>query len=341
MRAMRMRVSVAAAVLALAMLAAPLAGSGTPATSAPRVAVVLDPAGCSGENTLRLCESIIAALRRTGVTARIVAPTFREDIGDSLALIARQGYEAVTLWGVYYDRKVAAVARRFPRVRFVVIDGSRTEVPTAPPNVQGVVLRTREAAYLAGWLAAKLETRRPGRDVVGVVGGDPTVPAVMEFVRGFVAGAKRAAPRARVLVDYSDDFLDQSKCAALARRQIARGAGTVFNVAGGCGLGTMRAAAEAGVWAVGVDSDQSFLGPHVLTSVLKGFEAGFAEVLRQVEAGRVRTGGDTVLTLRDGAAGLGRISKKVPRALVAQVEDLERRIVAGDLRVPGVVTSRR
>ena len=78
----------------------------------------------------------------------------------------------------------------------------------------------------------------------------------------------------------------------------------------------MRAAADAGVWAVGVDSDQSVLGPHVLTSVLKSFEAGFAEVLRQVEANRVRTGRDTVLTMRDGSAGLGRISPKVPRSLV-------------------------
>ena len=111
----------------------------------------------------------------------------------------------------------------------------------------------------------------------------------------------------------------------------------VFNVAGGCGLGTMKAAADAGVWAVGVDSDQSSLGPHVLTSVLKSFEAGFAEVLRQVEAERVRTGRDTVLTMRDGAAGLGRISPKVPRSLAAQVEELRRRIVAGTVRVPGVV----
>ena len=296
---------------------------------------MLDPGGCAGENTLRLCEQIRNALSHSTVRGRVVAPTFRENLADTLALLARQGYKAVTIWGLHADPPVAAVARRYPDVRFAVIDGSRAEVPNAPPNIQGIVLRTREAAFLAGWLAAKLEARRPGRDTVGVVGGI-AIPQVTEFVHGFVAGAKRATPRVKVLVDYSDDFLDASKCAALARRQIARGAGVVFNVAGGCGLGTMKAAADAGVWAVGVDSDQSSLGPHVLTSVLKSFEAGFAEVLRQVEAKRVRTGRDTVLTMRDGAAGLGRISPKVPRSLAAQVEELRRRIVAGTVRVPGI-----
>ena len=81
--------------------------------------------------------------------------------------------------------------------------------------------------------------------------------------------------------------------------------------------------------------------PHVLTSVLKSFRAGFAEVLRQVEAKRVRTGRDTVLTMRDGAAGLGRVSPRVPHSLAAQVEELRQRIVAGTVRVPGVAATRR
>jgi len=210
-------------------------------------------------------------------------------------------------------------------------------VKNPPPNVSGLLLQAREAAFLAGWLAAKLEQRRPGPDVVGVVGGFE-VPPVTDFVDGFAAGARRASPRVKVLVDYSDDFVDRTKCAALARRQIARGAGAVFNVAGGCGLGAMRAAGDAGIWAVGVDSDQSFLGPHVLTSVLKRYEAGFEDVFNRVKTGKPRTGRDTTLTIRDGAAGLGRISPRVPRPLVMQLHRLERQLTTGSLRV-SVVSS--
>jgi basic membrane protein A len=297
------------------------------------VIVVFQADGCPPRNTVEVCEGIRRAARRTGVRARVVAPTPQESLRDFLALTAQQGYDAVVLAGIGFDPAVLAVARRSPDVPFVVLDGSRAEARNAPPNVDGLMLQAREAAFLAGWLAAKLEQRRPGPDVVGVVGGWEFGP-VTDFVDGFVAGAKRAVPHVKVLVDYADDFVDQGKCSALARRQIARGAGTVFNVAGACGLGTMRAAAQAGVWAVGVDSDQSFLGPHVLTSVLKSYEAGFVDVFEKVKSGKLSTGRDTVLTMRDGAAGLGRISPRVPRPLVAQLHRLERRIKSGELRVP-------
>jgi basic membrane protein A len=333
MRRSRMRLGLAAAGIAVA--AACATGSGTMAAAGPepRVAVVLDVGGCPDTDTLELCEGIRRAMRRTGVKARIVSPTFRESLADFLALIAQQRYDAVVLFGLYYDPQVSAVARRNPKVPFIVMDAPRTDVPNAAPNVEGEVLQAREAAFLAGWLAAKLEQRRPGPDVIGAVAGVRGVPGVETFLDGFVAGATRAAPRIKVLVDYSDDWVDQGKCAALARRQIARGAGTVFNVAGACGLGVIQAAADADIWAIGVDSDQSFLGPHVLTSVLKSFEAGFVDVFNRVKTGKLHMGRDTTLTMRDGAAGLGRISPRVPRTLVTRVRQLERQIVTGKLRV--------
>ena len=333
MRSSRMRLGLAAAGVAAAAACATSAETSAAAPE-PQVAIVLDVGGCPDTDTLRLCEGIRRAMSRTGVHARIVSPTFREDLADFLSLIARQGYAAVVLFGLYYDPQVAAVARRYPKVPFIVMDAPRSDVPNAPPNVQGEVLQAREAAFLAGWLAAKLERRRPGPDVVGAVAGVRGVPGVMTFLDGFIAGARRAAPRVKVLVDYSMDWVDSAKCAALARRQIARGAGTVFNIAGACGLGTMQAAADAGIWAIGVDSDQSFLGPHVLTSVLKSFEAGFVDVFNRVKTGKLGTGRDTVLTMRDDAAGLGTISPRVPGALVTQLRRLQHQITTGRLRVP-------
>jgi basic membrane protein A len=332
MRGLRRRLGLAAVGIAVA--AACLTGAATAAAAgpAPRVAVVLEVGGCPETDTLELCEGIRRAMDRTGVQARIVSPTFRESLADFLALIARQHYDAVVLFGLHYDPQVSAVARRYPNVPFIVMDAPRADVPNAPPNVEGEVLQAREAAFLAGWLAAKLEQRRPGPGVVGAVGG-VRVPGVATFMDGFVAGARRAAPGVKVLVDYSDDWVDRTKCAALARQQIARGAGTVFNVAGGCGLGAMQAAADAGIWAIGVDSDQSFLGPHVLTSVLKSFEAGFVDVFTRVKTHNLRAGRDTTLTMRQGAAGLGRISPKVPHTLVTRLRQLERQIITGKLRV--------
>jgi basic membrane protein A len=329
------RIGLAAAGLAGAVILA--AGAVASASPAPlvqkaRVAVVLQGDGCPPKHTVEICEGIREAARRTGIRPRVVAPTLRENLEDFLALTAQQGYDAIVLAGIGLEPAVLRVARRYPYLPFIVIEGSRADVKNPPPNVSGLTLQPREAAFLAGWLAGKLEQRRPGPDVVGVVGGWKVTP-VTDFVDGFAAGARRAAPRVKVLVDYSDDFVDPTKCAALARRQIAQGAGVVFNVAGGCGLGAMGAAADARVWAVGVDSDQSFLGPHVLTSVLKRYEAAFGDVFNRVKTGTLRTGRDTTLTMRDGAAGLGRISPRVPRPLVTQLHSLERQLKNGTLRV--------
>jgi basic membrane protein A len=229
---------------------------------------------------------------------------------------------------------LALVARRFPKVHFALFDAPRAWWPGLPPNVQAVLHLPGEAAYLAGWLAARLEQRRPGRDAIGAVGGI-RIPAVDDFIVGFRAGARRADPGIEVLVGYSNDFTDPNKCEAIARDLIARGAGAVFDVAGACGLGALEAAGTAGVWGIGVDTDQSSLGPHILTSVVKRYDAGFERLLVQVRTRRWRTGTATlVLTLRNGGAALGSISPKVPAALRAGLDRLRQRIVDGEIRVP-------
>ena len=111
----------------------------------------------------------------------------------------------------------------------------------------------------------------------------------------------------------------------------------VFNVAGACGLGTLRAAKRAGVWGVGVDTDQSGLGPHILTSVVKRYDGVMRTLLEQVRDGQMPGGVTTALTLGDHGATLGRISPKVPASAARRVSTLSsRQIVAGELGVPGV-----
>jgi basic membrane protein A and related proteins len=249
-------------------------------------------------------------------------------------VLARQRYDLVIVFRFGYYGALGEVARRQPQARFAIMDAPLSYIPGRPRNVEGVVFRTSEAAYLAGWLAGRLELRRPGRDAVGIVAGIK-LPSVDDYVIGFRAGVRRASPGVKVLVAYSRDFADATKCNAIARRQIARGAGIVLHVAAGCGLGALEAAKESGAWGVGVDTDQSFLGKHILTSVIKRYGIGFLTLLRQARAGRIPTGRDTVLTLREKAVGLGRISPKVEARLRAQMGVLSRRIARGDIHVPG------
>jgi basic membrane protein A len=324
--------AVVVAVVAAALACAAAAASGPQAAHADPPDVVLVTGDCASGNFL--CDAFVRAAKRTGAHARVVSPDAREDIVGTLSLLAREGHDLVMVDFGYTD-DLAIVAPRFPAARFGLVDAPLGIVRGAPHNVAAVITRPNEASYLAGWLAARLERRRRGPDVVGVVGGEP-IPPVQDFVLGFRAGAAAASPGVRVLTGYSLDFTDPTKCAAVARRQIARGAGTVFDVAGGCGPGTLAAAKAAGVWAIGVDEDRAGLGPFILTSVVKRYDREMALLIRGVGEGRRRFGRTTVLGLAAGGSELGRISPRVPRTVLAGLAAVRQRIVSGRIHVPGI-----
>ena len=83
--------------------------------------------------------------------------------------------------------------RRFPKARFALFDAPLSILGGPTRNVQAMVIQPLEAAYLAGWLAARMERLRPGKDVVGAVGG-VDIPPVNDFIVGFRAGARAADP---------------------------------------------------------------------------------------------------------------------------------------------------
>lgn len=315
-------------VLVLVVLTIVIAPS---ASGQGRARVVLVTGFCDSGSLI--CQPFTSAVRRSGVPGRIVSPDSREDPVATLSLLARQGHELIIV-DPFWGETLARVAPKFPKQRFAVID-----IPLSylgrPRNVQSIIVRVHEASYLAGWLATKMEQRRPGRDVIGVVGGEKFAP-VEDFVVGFRAGARAASPKVRVLTGYANDFADPTKCEAIARRQIARGAGVVLQVANRCGLGALRAAKRARVWGIGVDWDQSSLGPHILTSIVKKYDTVMLTLLRQVRDGRIRAGVTTEVSLRGNGAGLGRISPRVPSSLRTELDQVRRRIIRGEIRVPGV-----
>ena len=114
------------------------------------------------------------------------------------------------------------------------------------------------------------------------------------------AGAKKANPEVKTLFAYSQDFVDQAKCKEIALNQIDQGSQVVFAVAGQCGLGALDAAKEKNVQAIGVDADQSYIGPQVMTSALKKVDVAVFETAKDVQDGSFKAGTDTVFDLKSG-----------------------------------------
>ncbi|HUK96107.1 MAG TPA: BMP family ABC transporter substrate-binding protein [Gaiellaceae bacterium] len=270
------------------------------------------------------------------VQGKVVAPAPNESYVPGFSYLARQGYDLSL--GIGFDEidDLARVAQRFPARKFAILDAQYTDLPHALPNVEGTLFKTEQPAYLAGYLAARMEDLRPAPHVLSSVAGFG-IPPVKAYVAGFRAGAKRADPKITVLNTYANDFVNPSKCEHAAVDQIARGSGVVFDVAGACGIGALETAKKHGVWGIGVDIDQSYLGRFILTSVIKRLDVAVYDFASQLRAGEFRTGGDAEFDLRNHGVGLGRISPRVPARFRRELARLEAEIVAGRIKVPSTI----
>jgi basic membrane protein A len=276
----------------------------------------------------------VEAVRKLGVQGRVIQVAPNQDSTGALAFLARQKYDLIVM-GVADADALDAVALDYPHSRFFIPDGPRSILKHRPENVQTALFRAGEAGYLAGYLAALMERRRPGKDVISSVGGYK-FSGVDRWIVGYRAGARKADPGITALNSYTNDFSNPTKCKTAALSQIARGSGVVFQVAGRCGLGTLAAAREKGVWGIGVDVDESYLGPQILTSAEIRPDRAVLVAIQQLAEGSFTTGGETLFDLRNGGVELGKISPKVPRAFVRQLERVRRAIIAGTIKVPSV-----
>jgi basic membrane protein A len=334
-------------VLALAALLVPLAcggdddgdeggAAGTTATETTRgqalkVGLVTDLGQLNDRGFNQLAyEGLKRAQRKLGIKGRVVQSASASDYIPNMRRLARDGYDLIIGVGFAQGDAIDTVASRFPQGKFVIIDVDQSSLKHKPKNVVGLIFKEQEVGYLAGYLAGLAEKRRSGADVIGSVGGFKE-PPVDRFIAGYQAGAKKADPGIKVINGYSSDWDDQAKCKELALNQIGRGAGVVFQVAGGCGLGALDAAREEKVWGIGVDADQSFLGPHVLTSAQKKVDAAVFATIKSVQDGTWKGGRNAVFGLKENGVGLGTVSKKTPPADLDAVEQVSKQIADGEI----------
>jgi basic membrane protein A len=326
----------ALAVVALLVVACAAAtGGGATAKRQPRIGFVTYSGVVPSQRTLdgQMLLGFLRAEKKLAFQGRVVLISPTGDPADALSYLGRQNYDLVLVALPRVD-VVFGVARKFPRVRYFLLDGPVHGPPHQPKNVQSGIFKAQEASYLAGYLAALMAERTGGKRVISAVGG-VSFEGVNRWIVGYRAGARKADPTITVNVGYSNDFANSAKCRRVALSQIAGGAGVVFNVAGVCGLGALQAAKDEGVWGVGVDVDQSYLGSHILASAVTKLDSGTYTIVQRFVQGQLLTSSPTIFGLRNGGVELASISPKVPPSVLRRVESIRQAIVAGRIRVPG------
>jgi len=316
-----------AVALILSLLGPGRPGADRDGDPAARVAVVLSVGGLGDRSFNDLAyEGLRRSVAALDVEGAAGGPVDHAEDEAYLSLYAEKGYDLVVAVGYLMASKLERVAPRYPDTWFLFIDGTLDL-----PNVRSYVFREEEGCFLVGALAAlKSET-----GTVGFVGG-MKIPLIEKFLAGYAQGARHVRPGIRVLSAYAGSFSDPVTGKAKAVRQIEGGADVVFQAAGATGNGVIRAAAERGVFAIGVDANQNDMAPgRVLTSMRKKVEEAVFRTARDVAEGRM-AGGIRNVGLAEGM--LGWSLDRHNRALVtpemeARVRALEADIVAGRIRV--------
>jgi basic membrane protein A and related proteins len=329
-----------AAFTAVLCTAAGFVSNGTAAPQATFKAALVSDVGRfndNGFNTLQLI-GIKRAAKVLKIQYRAVESKSAADYLPNLASLARTGFNLVISAGFLLGDATEQVAQQFPNTKFAITDYSVANFKSHPANIEGLTYASQQNSYLIGCLSAHMAQQR-GKKNISAVGGIK-IPSVDSFIAGYRAGAAKCVPGTTVQIGYSQDFNDQAKCKSIAQNQIDAGSQVVFPVAGPCGLGALDAAKTAGRWGIGVDVDESFLGPYILTSAVKRVDTGIVLAVKGAKSGKGYKGGkDLVFNMKNGGVSLGKFSKraKIKPAWKKQLALLQKQIIAGKIKPPTTV----
>jgi basic membrane protein A and related proteins len=337
---------IAAVAVAATALVVTSVGSAAP-SQAIRVAVVSDIGGLNDKGFNFLSSvGLNRAKKDFRVDGRVFITKTAADRLPNLTAAAQQGFNLVIGVGFLMFDPLAKVPPTFPNTKFAGIDVpygfvTFTAKKDSIPNLRGLLFKEAEAGCLVGNIAGLEAARLDSTNTISGIGANK-VPAIQAFLAGYKHCAKLANPTVKVCNNYANDptFANQAKCRQTALSQIARGSKVVFTAAGQCGLGGLDAAKRRGVWGIGVDADQYFLGRHILTSATKKVDVSVYETIKDYAKTKTRFKGgyDAIFSLKNNGVGYGRLSKALPvsvrAAYTASSNVLIAKIKSGKVKPP-------
>jgi basic membrane protein A len=331
------------AVVALALIAAGCGGGGggggsnttTTQKSSFKAALISDIAGFNdnGFNKNQLA-GLNRAATNLGITAISKVSHSSSDYKPNYNAAVRAGANIIIAAGYLLGPTMKTFSKQFPKVDFAITDDSYTATG-GYKNQMGLTYATQEGGCLVGVLAAK-QAQSMGGNTIGAVGGIK-IPPVDSYIAGYQYCAAKAVPGTKTLVAYSNSFTEQDKCSAVAQNEMGQGAKVIFQVAGGCGIGALTAAGNAGKWGIGVDADEYGVAKNILTSAIKKTDVGVYDAVAKAAKGRFPGGTDLLLDLKNSGVGVGKISPKVPQSWIALMNSYKAKIIAGTLVPPATL----
>jgi basic membrane protein A len=279
--------------------------------------LVTDIGGLNDKSFNHLAFVGLQTAEKAGIKGRVIQSKSPADYIPNLKACVQSGAGITIGVGFLMSDAMDAIASSYPNNKFAIVDVDVTGLKHKPKNVEGLLFKEQEAGYLVGY-AAGLWAKSHNGAAVGSVGG-LKIPPVDRYIAGYQFGAKKADPGLKTLNDYSQDFQATAKCKEKALNQIAQGSVVEFQVAGQCGLGVLDAAHSKGMFGIGVDADQGYLGSWVMTSALKKVDVAVNAGIKSAKAGTLQGGKNVIFSAKVNGVGYGKWSSKTPASIKSAV----------------------
>jgi basic membrane protein A len=259
-----------------------------------------------------------------------------KDYAKNIATFADENYDVIVTVGFGMGEATIAAAATYPNVKFIGVDQFQA---AETPGVVGLNFPEDNAGFLVGALASMMSKTNK----IGAVCGTDVVPPVWRFGEGYKAGAAYAdgmkGTTTEVFVVYHSDvgfdktFTDPEWGAATANSMMDQGADAIFGCGGITGNGAITAAAQAGAYAIGVDTDQYLTlpeaAPRMLSSAMKLITPGVFDLIKAAQEGNFPVGNFF------GAAGYAPfhdLDSAVPADVKAEMEKINAGLLDGSIK---------
>lgn len=176
-----------------------------------------------------------------GATTKYVEALDPATYQSTLTALANAGYGIIATNFQAMDKPLAAVAKQFPKVKFIQIYGDPVDPPIS--NLRVITYRYDEGTYLSGVFAARMTHSK----VLGYEAG-VLIPGIQADVNAFKLGVQSVDPSVKVIVGEVGSFTDDAKAKQVSASLYAQGADIVQG--DGPVIGLIQAAKDAGKLAV-------------------------------------------------------------------------------------------
>jgi basic membrane protein A and related proteins len=230
---------------------------------------------------------------------------------------ARDGYDLIIGHGGDFDEAVLRVAKKFPKTKFFVTFGT-----AIAENVASGAASEKEPQYLAGVLSAKMSKSKKMAFISGT-----EVPLMVNMYNSFKKGIMDTDPSAQVSISWTGSWDDVAKAKEAALAQIAKGVDVIYPAMDLATLGSIEAARQKGIWAIGGPSDMLDIAPEaILVSVVQDFGGLLVRIAELVNEGEFE-GKSYVFGIKDGVSDLGRYNKKVPQDVKDYIKKVRQQVI--------------